>query len=476
MFKQKIIRRLLLIISFILLITSTVNTTFGFVVAKTDTLINYFKPFEKIVNSLTISKTVEHPFEDGYIIPENISFDFKVELGSLYANTTLETTAGEVKADESGALTLSVKPHQWVTIEGIDSDTRVTVTEIDNNAPGFSVKNGESVKEVVISEGAVAEVEFVNVYAPEAVRADNITVTGRKELSGRDWQEGDSFFFLLEQNVDGKWQELGKESVIYVEGKKEFNKFDFTKYIKNLTFSKAGDYKFRMTEVMGNLENMDYDKTVNTFTVKVTDRDMDGRLEIGNVESAQNAATVSTDTGFAVDVVFSNTFKPPVAYNDITVPITVNKTVVNKGAYKRSAEDFEFILEDKFGNKKSFKSDKDGVAVTDITVTESDIGDTLEYKVYEKNGGEKGVTYDTYVYTLAITISTEEENKLKADLTVNSEETEEIKLSFENICDMDKPSVPDTGDNKVYWWLLLALLSGSACVPLLVAERKYRGM
>ena len=81
MLKNKMLRRILLIISFILLITSTVNTTFGFVVAKTDTLVNYFVPVEKLVNSLIISKTVEHPLGEGYVIPENISFDFKVDLG-----------------------------------------------------------------------------------------------------------------------------------------------------------------------------------------------------------------------------------------------------------------------------------------------------------------------------------------------------------------------------------------------------------
>lgn len=473
MFKQKIIRRLLLVISFILLITSTVNTTFGFVVAKTDTLINYFKPLEKIVNSLTVSKTVEHPLGEGYVIPDNISFDFKVELGSFYANTTLQTSAGEVTTDQNGELTLSVKPNGWVTVDGIDEGTKVTVTEIDSKAPGFSVK-GENYQETVINQGEESKLQFVNLYTPEAVQPVNVTVTGTKVLEGREWQEGDNFTFLLEQNMSGVWTELGKETVTYKEDENDFNKFDFTSYIKKLTFTNVGEYEFRMTEISGNLENVDYDKTVNSFVIKVTDRDMDGKLEIGNVESSQNAATVTTDDGFAVDVTFNNTFIPPVVPDDISVHITVNKTVENKGEYKRSAEGFEFILEDGFGDKKSFKTDGNGVAVTDITITESHTDNVLRFMVYEKNTGEKGVTYDTRVYTVLVAVSLGEDNKLKADVTVDSKAVEDIELGFENICDMDKPPVPGTGDNKLIWWLLLEILSASACVVLLITERRYR--
>lgn len=474
MLKEKALRRILLIISFILLITSTVNTTFGFVATKTDSLINYFKPFEKIVNSLTISKTVEHPFGDNYIIPDNVSFDFQVDLGLIYADTTLLTNLGQIKADQNGSFTLAVKPGQPVTVQGIDEGTKVKVTEVKTALSGFSVKDGEAVKEAVISSDNMVSVNFVNIYTPEAVIPNNVTVTGSKNLSGRDWKDGDKFAFLLEQNIDGKWKELGKETVAFVESKKNFNKFDFTKYIKKLSFSEAGNYEFRITEVKGNLENIDYDKTVNTFTIKVTDRDMDGRLEIGNVKSGQNAATVTTDTGFSVDVVFSNKFKPPVAPDNIAVPITVNKTVINKGKYERGPEDFEFILEWENGDKEIFKSDKDGIANTDITMNKEHIGETLEFRVYEKNNGEKGVTYDTKVYTFAVTVESDEENKLKAIVIINNEETEKIQLGFENVCDMDKHIVPDTGDNSVYWWMLLALLSGSACVVLIVSARKYK--
>lgn len=476
MFKRKIIRRLLLIISFILLITSTINTTFGFVVTKTDTLINYFKPFEKIVNGLTISKTVEHPLGENYVIPENISFDFAVELGSLYSNTTLKTSAGNKRADEKGVLTLSVKPGQSVNIEGIDADTKVTVTEIEKGMTGFAVKNNEAVKEVTIGEQNGAFAKFINVYTPQSVQPLNVTLKGTKVLEGRKWQESDSFSFLLEQNVDGSFVAVGQQTITYQEGKEDFNKFDFTNDLKKLTFTKVGKYAFRITEVIGKLENIDYDKTVNTFTITVTDTDMDGRLEIGNVESAQNAATVSTDTGFAVDVTFNNTFKPPAVIDDITVPVSVNKTVVNKGEYERSPEGFEFIIENSStGEKTVFKSSNSGNAVTELIFTDEHIGKELKYVLYEKKGDEKGVTYDTKVYDISVCVTLDENNKLKADLTVNSKPVEKISVGFENICDMDKPEVPSTrSDRSVYIWMVLAVLSATACVILIIDGKKHR--
>lgn len=476
MLKKKILRRILLIISFILLITSTVNTTFGFVVAKTDTLVNYFVPVEKLVNSLIISKTVEHPLGEGYVIPENISFDFKVDLGEYYAETTLKTSIGELKTDKNGSVVLSVKPNRQVTVEGLETETKVTVTEINNNTPGFSVKNGESKKEIIISDGAQMKADFINLYTPSAVAPTNVTLTGSKTLSGRPWQEGDEFTFLLEQNMSGVWTELGKETVSYKEGESDFNKFDFTEYLQKLSFSKTGEYQFRVSEVKGNLQNVDYDQTVNTFVIKVTDRDMDGKLEIGNVESSQNAATVTTDNGFAIDVAFNNTFIPPLVPDDVSVRISVNKTVENKGEYKRSAEGFEFILEDKFGDKASFKSDENGLGAEYITVSESDIGEVLEYKVYEKNTGEKGVTYDTKVYTLRVAVSLNEDNTLKTDITVDGENVTEVSLDFKNVCDLDKPSGPATGDNRIIWWMLLAAFSFISCVTLIIAEHKYRGV
>ena len=58
-------------------------------------LVNTFKPLQNITSDLVISKTVEHPLGEGYAIPDNIAFDFEVNLGKDYAGSRLTTTNGE---------------------------------------------------------------------------------------------------------------------------------------------------------------------------------------------------------------------------------------------------------------------------------------------------------------------------------------------------------------------------------------------
>lgn len=76
--------------------------------------------------------------------------------------------------------------------------------------------------------------------------------------------------------------------------------FELNDIFHALTFDKVGEYVFRMSEVMGELDNMDYDKTVNHFTVLVTDVDMDGTLEINTVSGTENAVVSIADGGFDV--------------------------------------------------------------------------------------------------------------------------------------------------------------------------------
>jgi hypothetical protein len=74
-----------MLLSLVMLITSTIGTTYCYIVTKTDPIANVFVPEVSAVNGLTISKIVDHSLGEDYIIPDNISFDFNVELGSFYA-------------------------------------------------------------------------------------------------------------------------------------------------------------------------------------------------------------------------------------------------------------------------------------------------------------------------------------------------------------------------------------------------------
>ncbi len=476
MYYNKITKRLALLVCGVVMFGSAVNATFAMVVTKTGSLINTFTPFDSIIGDILISKKVEHPFGQGYDIPDDIVFDFKVELGSLYAKTTIKTSDGDMVADENGALIISVRPGSSFAFTDIDAGTEVTVTEIQQTDNGFFVKGDTAVRQGVVAEDGSLQFEYINVYTPGSVSAGNVSVRGEKNLQGRNWQEGDEFSFVLEQKQsEGDWKTLGTKTVIYRADDTDFQQFDFSDVMHALTFDSVGVYDFRMTEVKGNLENLDYDKSVNTFSIKVSDIDMDGKLEIHTVSAAQNAKVSRADGKFNVTVMFNNTFTSDISEpEDITVNIPVNKTVNNIGKSKLTPQGFEFVLEHSVSGEKQFAtSDKNGKTSFSLSFTTADIGKTYTYKLYETDQGKAGITYDDTVYDLSVTVTKSENDKLIASVVMSGQKTDTPIAKFVNTYQalpVDSPHTAD--DSNMVFWLTIMLVSGFMCVVFWIADKK----
>lgn len=478
MLKNKIARRLALLFSIILLLTSTVNTTYGFIVTKTDSMINTFTPFETVVNDLFVRKTVEHPFGVEYVIPENVSFDFKVDFGHLYANTALKTTLGTTVADETGSIQIAVKPNDVFCVEDVDAGTRVSVTEIQKQGSGFAVKDNAVTMEGIVDENGSLTFDYVNIYTPQSAPPTDVLVRGTKILEGREWKNEDVFSFLLEQkNGLGEWQSIGIKTIAYDPQNADFNQFDFCDLMQSISFEKIGLYSFRITEIIGDLENVDYDKSINTFTIKVTDVDMDGKLEINSVSSFQNAKVTEENGKFAVDVTFNNTFVPNVLVpDDIFVDVLVDSTLINPDGKTLEQDGFEFILENvQSGEKVSLKSDKNGNAAISLPFTAEDVGKVITYKISQVIGGFDGVAYDSKAYNITISVSLSLENSLIISATIDGEAVDTVLVNFENHCiPQEEPQSPPTRDNsRAGLWLSLMFISAGLFFVLLVLEKKY---
>ena len=433
--KNKIVRRLALLLSVVMLITSTVNTSFAYIVTKTDSIVNTFTPVAGATNDLTIHKTVEHPLGDTYVIPDTITFPFMVELGTLYANTNVETSEGNVLADGNGRIFVSVKPGTPLLIKGIDANTEVTVAECtDQLGAGFGVKEGTEATQTITVTATGAKVDFVNVYVPEKATATDLTVVGKKILTGRDWQEGDSFSFELEQKEeDNSWTSLGTKTITYDAANEDFQKFDFSDIVQALTFDKVGTYTFRMTEIVDTPDgNMDYDQSEKLFYVSVTDADMDGKLEIGDVTATAGNNITVTKSGekYTVEATFDNSFIAP-----ITVPVKVSKTVNNTGTATMGKEGFEFVLAEVGSAAEPMKkrTDVNGEAVFALTFTRADIGVTYTYELSETDEGAEGVTYSRDAYEISVAITKDgASNKLQATITMGGNEVTDAVAAFTN--------------------------------------------
>ncbi len=460
--KKRIFRRVALLVSLLTLVTSTVNTTYGFIVAKTPSLVNIFTPFDSATSDLVIHKVIEHPFGADYVLPdnENTVFDFRVELGSLYANTTIRTGNGNIVADKNGALTVSVKGNHSVGMIGIDAGTKVTVTELTERA-GFTV-SGDAVQTVTVSEEP-AQLTFTNIYKPDDIDGAAVDVVGTKDLDGREWQDDDVFTVVLEQHKDGRWSRLGEREI-----NGDAKTFDLSALMERVTFDRVGAYEFRVRELVGDLANMDYDEDPKPFTVRVTDRDMDGMLEIGEVSAGDGAQVSAANGAFIVDVLLSNVYVAPV---DVTV--TVDKTVTSIGEKAIGPEGFTFILENTDTKEQSrVVTDKNGHAAFALRYGLADVDKTFTYTLSESRGDAAGVSYDDAVYTITVSV-TREGNTMAAAVAVNGTAVEVCEVAFENVYDSTQTVTPPTGDNRnLPFWLAMMVVSGAASVVLVVLDRR----
>ena len=444
-------------LSLILLLTMTVGTTLGLIITQTQSLTNIFAPFFGPTADLTIRKVLEHPFGDGYIVPNNIEFDFSVALGEEFAGKTVITSQREdgITADEEGVLRLSVKPGQAVTLYDLAADSEVLVTEhIRQEQQGFYIEENE---QTLTIQNGVNEAVFTNIYSPRSVFPINLSVGGKKILEGRDWQEGDKFEFLLEYGaagVDGvEWLELGETSVEYEEievadpndgeetilvPKPDFDKFDFSDLIANVSFDKAGTYAFRISEKAGEVGGVTYDKVVSYFDVVVGDADMDGALEIQKVEAKDNAVSRYDEEAkwFYVDVTISNQYAP---VGEAEAIINIKKSMTGG----KLPEGYTFELYDEQGELllTTEPTSAAGEVSIELRYDAKDAGNLFYYLLKETNAGKTidGVTYDDGEYLFRVSVVDELDGTIGAyiyefDWTkLDVEEEEEETPAIEDV-------------------------------------------
>lgn len=432
--------KIIMLLSLILMLM--IQTTAALIITEPQSIKNTFKPFKYAMNDLLVSKVIEHSYGEAYKIPEDLSFDFNINLGEAYADYTFETTKGEQTTNELGVMNVSLKPGETIYIENIEEGTKVTVTEVQNR-PGFTIKDVSVTKDGTISSDETLIVDYTNIYKAEPAKPTNITLNGTKILEGREWQEGDSFSFTLEyQTPTGEWLPLATKTVTYNAENAEYNKFTFDEAIQILEFNDLGVQSFRLTEIEGTLENVDYDKTINYFNLITSDHTMDGQIDIEEVKGYQNITVTEQDGLYNLDVIFNNTYEK-IIIEDLLLKLDVINKVKNIGDYTLSPEGFEYVLVNtETGEEIKLKTDANGKLTYDLNYTENDIGKTFNYIIKVVNDGKENVTYTDKEYQVTVKVDLDENNKLFHTIYVDGVETTNTQFEFENIYDKSDPVLP----------------------------------
>lgn len=399
-------KRKILVLAIIAVLAVSTGITSAYLFMKTSTVLNTFVNGDNPYGAIQISKTVEHPYGEGYVVPDSRLFAFEVNLGRENAGKTFSGC----KADENGVITVKLGAGKIKTINRIPADVKAVITEKDI-PEGFSI-SGEGVKEVTVEKAKTAKADFVNTYTPEKASTDAITVKGEKILEGREWDEKDAFSLSLEQYVNGAWTKIATKKAT-----KNSKEFDFTEDIRKLSFDKRQVYSFRVTEDKSDVNGIIYDTKENMFDITVDDADMDGYLEIADVASYSDSTKVTTDeeTGEkTVDIEFVNTYIPKGVK---TAHIHVTKNVTDLSGQGKTAAGYRFGLFDDGGNQvgDDCVTSAAGEVTFSFVCSAEDIG-TRHYVVKEIKNAEKGTKYDNSEHLVALSVEDDPPDDIKVRL------------------------------------------------------------
>ena len=265
-------------------------------------------------------------------------------------------------------------PHTYTITEKAGSEKGVTYDESTHTVTVNVTDNGEG---KLVADVKDNNPTFTNTY--KATPAKEI-IKATKVLNGKELEAGKYEFELKK----------GEEVVATAT-----NAADGTVTFKEIEFNEAGDYTYTISEKVGSEAGVEYDKTIHTVTVKVTD----------------NGAGKLVATATKNNPTFTNTYKAA----KTTATITAKKVLEGKAL---EADKYEFELKEGDQVVATAKNAADGTVT--FEAIEYGAAGNHTYTISEKAGSEAGVTYDTTKHEVTVEVVDNGAGKLVATATNNN--------------------------------------------------------
>lgn len=302
-----------------------------------------------------------------------------------------------------------VIPAEGDKVPGVSYDNRtheVVISVIDNLDGTLTVTT--KIDGQVVSDDS-RRVLFENTYHAEDATVATADFGLTKVLEGRDWQNGDSFTFLLE-GVNGAPVPMGDDGAPSTEVAVSSN--DATDGVAEIDFgsivyTQPGQYEYKVTEKRGSAGGMTYSDNVAVLRVTVRDNTETGKLE----------ASVERVSG---DGEFVNTYDSSIPSDQLVSP---HFSKVLEGREWRERDSFTFTIKAKTPGAP-LPVDANGKEVTSVTVSNADeaadftfgiIPFTYDdvrdgprefvYEVRENPSGIPGISDDPHVATVTVTVA-----------------------------------------------------------------------
>lgn len=357
---------------------------------------------------------------DGEVRWPAISYTVNKDAGHAYVYTLTENKPTE----NSGS------------VAGVTYDESVYYAVVRNVAKGAGIQTSVEYYKAE-TDGTVKQLDendtpvFTNIYSVEPT---SVTLQGQKTVSGRDWNQGESYTFNLaaatddagvtglnkttaQAVADGAVAINASQAVASAPESGRVASFAFgTEAAPTVTFNRAGTFSFNITEkaAQDGQAGMSMDKHTARATVVVTDLDESGnhtgKLRVSSVTYANTGAS-DADKAVTDKAAFTNAYHASGTFDGVTVSKTLEGRASAAGQFtfavtglwydgiQTSVDGAEATL-----SNKAAKAGVSGAVVgasgkKELFVrklTEQDLGRTFAYRIHENQpAAAAGYTYDT---------------------------------------------------------------------------------
>lgn len=377
---------------------------------KVDTSIKAPMPQGAEGNSATVGNNA-----DGTVTWPTISYTAKADAGRAYVYKFTEENPGSVT--------------------GMTYDGSIYYAVVRNAKKGAGIQT--SIEYYKIAEdGSVKQLDtnvtpsFTNIYSVDPTSA---TLQGQKTVSGRDWNQDESYTFNLTAAADdASVTGLGKTTAQAVEdGNVVINtnqavastpesgrvaSFSFgTEAAPTVTFNRAGTFSFNITEkaAQDGQAGMSMDKHTARATVVVTDLDESGNhtgeLRVSSVTYANTGAS-DADKAVTDKAAFTNAYHASGTFGGVTASKTLEGRASTAGQFTFAVTGLWYngVQTSVDGAEGNLSNKAAGAGVSGAvvsasgeeklfarTLTEQDLGRTFAYRIHENQPAAAGYTHDT---------------------------------------------------------------------------------
>ena len=377
-------------------------------------------------NPDTVDTSVTTPMPEGNIATVGNNADGTV---------TWPAISYTVKADAGRAYVYKFAENLGSIKKGMDYDKSVYYAVVRNAEKGAGIQT--SIEYYKIAEdGSVKQLDtnvtpsFTNIYS---VDPTSVTLQGQKTVSGRDWNQGESYTFNLAAATDDAGATgLSKTTAQAVkDGAVAVNvnqavasapesgrvaSFSFgTEAAPTVTFNRAGTFSFNITEdaARDGRAGMSMDKHTARATVVVTDLGESGNhtgmLRVPSVTYANTGAS-DADKIVTDKAAFTNAYHASGTFGGVTVSKTLEGRASTAGQFTFAVTGLWYngVQTSVDGSEASLSNKAAGAGVSGAVVsasgeeklfarklTEQDLGRTFAYRIHENQPAAVGYTYDT---------------------------------------------------------------------------------